>query len=415
LIVPAQGFRLGSRFLETVNRVTAIAILVALGLAAGATAAAPPREVAAATRIASKLSGLSVKHPVEVRFVTAKQMAKQAQRLLDRDDPSRQQAYDQTVYRALGLLAPTQRLRPALLAVATANVPALYDARSAVLYVRTGSSRRAALLRGLVHALEDQAFGLRRMSRLRSRDRDAALAAAAAVDGDASFASSLLGSPKVSGPAATGKLPGTRIGDFLTLEQDFPATVGRRFATTLHNLGGNKAIFTALRRFPTTTAQIFHIDAFLMREPALPVTLPQSAAGFTLQRSDTFGELDVRALLAVYQVPRLDAAAEGWRGGRSAVYADSSGASAVAIALTWDTEADAQQWADAAATYVNEAFDAGAPGAPPTTSCGDGVTCWQLSDRSVAFAESGERTALAVAPTASSAAAIAAATDGGSF
>ena len=50
------------------------------------------------------------------------------------------------------------------------------------------------------------------------------------------------------------------------------------------------------------------------------IVLPVDAAGLTLTGDDTFGELDVRALLAVFGVPRLDRAGEGWGGGRSAIY-----------------------------------------------------------------------------------------------
>ena len=37
------------------------------------------------------------------------------------------------------------------------------------------------------------------------------------------------------------------------------------------------------------------------------------------------------------------------------------GAEAVALALDWDSEQDALEWAEAVASYVNEAFDAATP------------------------------------------------------
>jgi hypothetical protein len=387
----------------------AIALVIALALAAGATAAAPPGEVPALTRVASRLSGIKASHRVTVRVVSVQAMTAVAQRLLDRDYPPEQQAYDETVYRGLGLLGPTTQLRPVLLRIATTNVIGLYDPVNRVLYVRRGSSRRAATLHGLVHALEDQAFNLRRMTGLRRSDRDAALAATAAVEGDAEFASTLLGGRSLAfAPRRLAALPGTPIGNFLRLEQQFPDTVGLRFVTTLHNLGGNRAVFSALRQFPATTEQVFHMDAFLTREPALPVQLPTAAAGFALQGSDTFGELDVRALLAVFQVPRLDVAGEGWGGGRSAVYADAAGDQAVALVLQWDTELDAQEWQEAFATYVNEAFDADTPGFPATTACAVD-TCWSVGGRRIAFARNGSRTAVVLGPSVDAAAALAAA------
>lgn len=390
-----------------------VAILLALVLAAGAGAAAPPGELPALTRIASRLSGLRAERRVAVRTVSPTSMTRQAQRLLDRDYPVEQQSYDETVYRALGLLQPAQPLRPLLLKSATHNVLGLYDPGQHVLYVRRGSGRRAALLHGLVHALEDQAFNLRRMSGLRHGDRDAALAASAAVEGDAALASQVIGGRTLAfslarRPAAIAD----PMASFLQLEQDFPDAVGLRFVTTLHNVGGNRAVFSALRQFPATTEQVFHIDSFLTREPALPVQLPTGAGGLSLQRSDTFGELDVRALLAVFQVPRLEEAGTGWGGGRTAVYGDGSGHTATALVLNWDTDLDAAQWAEAVATYVNEAFDAETPGLPPTTPCAAGDTCWSLGEHQIAFATNGSRTALVFGSDLGAAAAVARASVG---
>ena len=135
-----------------------------------------------------------------------------------------------------------------MLVARSKDILGLYDPVTRTLFVRAGSQRRNGLLRQLVHALQDQSF-------------------------------------------------------FLELENQFPYTTGLRFVVNLHNLGGNQAIFSALRQFPTTTEQILHVDAFLAREPGQRLTLAPSAGGLALQHSDTFGELDVRALLAVFQVP----------------------------------------------------------------------------------------------------------------
>ena len=152
-----------------------------------------------------------------------------------------------------------------MLVARSKDILGLYDPVTRTLFVRAGSQRRNGLLRQLVHALQDQSF-------------------------------------------------------FLELENQFPYTTGLRFVVNLHNLGGNQAIFSALRQFPTTTEQILHVDAFLAREPGQRLTLAPSAGGLALQHSDTFGELDVRALLAVFQVPRLDEVGDRWGGGRTAIY-----------------------------------------------------------------------------------------------
>ena len=111
-------------------------------------------------------------------------------------------------------------------------------------------------------------------------------------------------------------------------------------------------------------------------------------------------------------MPRLDVAGAGWTGGRSGVYADAAGSSAVAIAIDWETELDAAQWAEAVGTYVNEAFDADVPGLPAATACGDGATCWSVGGANVALAVNGTRTALVSGPDVTRAAALARAAAG---
>ena len=373
--------------------------------------AAPPIQLPALTRIASKLSGLRAREKVRVVLVERRAMDRRALALLDRDYPRDQQDYDETVYRLLGLLNASQPLRPTLVQLYARGVLGLYDPVNRVLYVRKGRDVRTALVHELVHALQDQTFDLRRLSSLRRGRRDAAYAASAAVEGQAGLATQVLGGRLLAfhAPAAT-RAPashgGPRARAFLDIERQFPYTTGVRFMARLRNLGGNRAVFSALRRFPETTEQIFHLDAFLARDGAATISLPDAAAGFTRTRDDTFGELDVRALLAVYQVPRLDHVGTGWGGGRTALYRNAAGAQALALALDWDEGRDAAEWGEAVTTLVNEAFDPDQPGTPATVPCAADA-CWYVAGRAIAFRRAGARTALAIAPTIVAAAELA--------
>ncbi len=258
------------------------------------------------------------------------------------------------------------------------GVRSLYDPVSRTVFVRRGTSARQAVLYELVHALQDQSFDLRRLAALRRTKRDAGLAANAAVQGSATlFTDSIVAAQTARTVQSHG---GSRISLFLGLEAEFAYSTGLRFAATLKNLGGNAAVNSSVRRFPTTSEQIFHVDAFLAREGATTVAVPQTAGAMALVRSDSFGELDVRALLAIYQVPRLDHAGEGWGGGRTALYQDAVGGESVAVALDWDTERDALEWREAVFALVNEAWDADAPGQPATVVC-EADACWSTCRR----------------------------------
>ena len=368
-------------------------------LAAPATAGAP-LPVLALTRIASKASGLRAKSRPKVVVLGKAAMQRQALRLLDDEYPPEQQAYDETIYRALGLLPDDQALRPALVRQAGSTLGA-YDVSRHAAYVRSGASQRRTLLRELVHALQDQTFDLGRLSGLRPGHRDAALAGAAAVDGHVAFATTV----RLGLDRRLAARSGPPIDAFVALEAGFPDATGVRFISTLQNLGGNRAIFTALRRFPSTTEQIFHIDAFLGHEPAAAIALPTVIGKFGRVREDSFGELDVRALLAAFAVPRLDRVGAGWGGGRTGLYRDPAGRQSVVLALDWDDDLDADQWAEAVTTYVNEAFDAERPGFP-ATAC-SATACWRVGGREIVFEHSGVRTALVFGPTLADAATIA--------
>lgn len=385
-----------------VRRLTYLALAAAaLAVTVTPASAAPPLELPALTRIASKLSGLKAKRKVKVVYLSRAAIEARALAILDREYPRDQRAYDETVYRALGLLSPNDPLRPSLLDVHVEGVRGLYDPVARTLYVRKGADVRQAVLHELVHALQDQTFNLRRLSDLRRGKHDAGLAAAAAVEGSAALATDLTRALSTRTFASHG---GSHVRLFLGLEAAFPYTTGVRFASTLKNLGGDTAVYGSLRRFPETTEQIFHVDAFLAREAPAAVALPDVAGGMTLERSDSWGELDVRALLAVFQVPRLDHVGEGWAGGRSAVYRDVAGELTTVIALDWENDADALQWREAVYTYVNEAFDADRPGFPASAPC-EADTCWSLGEQ-IAFTRNGTHTALVLGRSVSQVAAL---------
>jgi hypothetical protein len=387
-----------------------------LALAAPAQAGAPIH-LPALTKLASELSGLKSKRAPRVVFSSGGSIEKRAQILLDRDYPRDQQAYDETLYRALGLLQPNERLRPLLL-LQLKGVRGLYDPMSRTVWARRAPTPqlKRTVVHELVHSLQDQTFDLKRVSSLRRGSRDAASASLAATQGSASFFVDVLGGGRIMATrtpqSSQLNFTGSRGKLFVELISAFPYTTGLRFAAGLQNVGGRPAIYSALRRLPETTEQIFHLDAFLAHERALPLELPTSPAGYELAREDTFGELDVRALLAVFAVPRLDKVGTGWGAGASALYRGADGSQAMTIRLDWDADIDAREWSEAVVTYVNEAFDADNPGPAATTPCAAEV-CWTLPGQTVAFRRTGSRTALVFGRDAAKAAALANALVGG--
>jgi hypothetical protein len=277
-------------------------------------------------------------------------------RARNRDYPPALRNADTRLYARLGLQTVALR-RPA----ARPTTPAWYDpyARKLLLQ-RPGSPTRARVVHELVRALVDQNFNLRRLRALRARDRDAALAARAIVDGTAALAS------KLRPPA----LSGTATDRFMTLESSAGLGPGRALASELRYLGGSNALRTALQRFPQTTEQLLHVDKFLERERALPVRLPARIGELRLMTTETFGELDLRNLLRALGVANAPSIAAGWGGGRLGLYLTPAGDTVAAVALRWDTLEDAGEWRAAVPAYVAGAFPgAAARDCPPLDRC----------------------------------------------
>jgi hypothetical protein len=350
------------------------AVLIAPAAQATGTPAAP------LLRRAASLSGLTAHRNVRVVVESSGRYARDVARAFDRSYPPSLQRLDDKLYMGLGLEPPQRTIRSALLTSAQTS-RAWYDPAARVLRVRRNShARHSDLLRELVRALVDQDFGLKRLTRLRAQNRDAALAANAIVDGLASLA---------SGSAAPA-VHGSPLDRFLQLEQNAGAIFGRRVIAELRSVGGNFAVQTALRTFPRTTAEALHVDKLLEQQPALPISLLSPIHDLRLSGSETFGELDLLSLLRAYDMPNADVVASGWGGGRWALYTTEDGTPSVAIVLRWDSSDDATRWQSLAPQLVAAAF----PNAQ-ARDCPAVDHCWLSADRELATATNGDLTVLA--------------------
>jgi hypothetical protein len=308
-------------------------------------------------RSASRLSGLQTRHAVTRATVPAARYRALLARARDREYPRSLRNVDTRLYARLGLATRSIKAQTAT----GSTSPAWYDPDERKLLLRSAATPgRARIVHELVRALVDQNFNLRRLRGLRVRNRDAALAARAIVDGTAALASNL----------RRGPLRGTAVDRFLELEYSAGLGPGRALAAELRYLGGRKAMQSALQRFPETTEQLLHIDKFLEREPALSVRLPSRIGELKLGTAETFGELDLQNLLQAVGVPSAAAVATGWGGGRIGLYLSPRGDAVAALVVRWDTLEDAAEWRAAVPAYIAAAFPgAAARDCPPLDRC----------------------------------------------
>ena len=360
-----------------VEKFVAVVICGVLALPAGASASSD----ATLLRKASWLSGLPARSAIPTATLAAARYDAALRRAARRDYPRRLRETDARLYVLLGLTSPAGQLQ--LLPRRTS--PAWYDPALRKLLLRGAHPpAQARLINEFVRGLVDQNFGLQRISGLRSRDRDAALAAQGIVEGTAALASG------VRAPAPRG----TPLERFLELEATTGPGPGRALAAKLRYLGGLRALATALRTFPQTTEQLLHIDKFLERERALPVRLPSSIGTARLSASETFGELDVRNLLHAHRIPNANLVAAGWGGGRVALYRSPAGEYTAALDLRWDSVADAEEWRETVPRFIASAFGlTTGRDCPPLDYCG-------AASSELAAGAIGKRTVFASGPQA---------------
>ena len=367
------------------------ALLVCL---CGTAVAARPADAEALFRVVATLAGSKISRAIPVvEESSARYQARRATLGL-RGYSTAALAHDAAVLDAFGITATRKTLEAAV--VASQKQVALYDARTGRVHLLRGApNRRPAIARAFVNGLQRRQYGLGRTA---PSERDARLAALAAGQGHATLVAARLG--RVAAVPARG----SRLERFVALETAFTSSVGLRFAASLQNLGGRRAVATSLSRVPESTEQIFHIDKFLERERPAATVLPIEAVGLKRVSVGSFGELDVRTLLAVVGAPAVDATGSGWGGGRTALYSDGTSQAAV-IFLTWDRSRDADQWASAVPAYLGLAFGSQTEASTPSACAA--TTCWQLGERGIAFLRSGKRTFLVVAGSTDRAAGVA--------
>jgi hypothetical protein len=320
---------------------------------------------------------------VPVAVVSAARVDALAQQQLARAYPRTTRRGDAELYAQLGLTGSLA----AELARSTRGRRAVYDLASRRLYVRADVSRREAAAEA-VRALVLRRYGLRRAD-----DRDGIAAAEGALAGAAALAVHAQ-PPRPS--------PGPPLRRFLSLERSLAVAAGRQLASQLRFYGGRRAARRAFAQPPFTTAQLFHLDLFLERRaPQGLLRLPDAAAGATLTATRTFGELDVRTLLATFAVARSADVSAGWSAGLSGVYRLRDGTPAAALALVWDDDAQATASFAAIRSYVGSAFPAVTAAECRQTSC------WSTDGRGLALILRRDLTLLVSGPSLGAAGALA--------
>ncbi len=352
------------------------------------------RIVAAALVDVARIRELAAKGAVRSLLVARKNLAARVREAIGREVPSDIVAAEGDLLIALGVVPVTFDYVNAVVELMTAELAGYYEPLDKTMYLVSdlgGPEQQATLAHELVHALQDQHYGLGPLLEYRPDASDVQGAVHALAEGDAMSAmlDQLL---EAKGQKAT-DIPETllavqtraaaqfssgvkNIPDVLKRSLIAPYIDGLAFVHFLRRRGGWAEVDRAWQHLPETTEQLLHPEKFLAREPAVTVPIPPPPPGgpSTLILHDVEGEQTLRVLFEEW-LPRRPAAvaAADWGGDRAAVFRE-GGRVAVALHVRYDT-------ANAAARAFDAFKSAIGAQAKDRTTAVEKAVCAERTDR----------------------------------
>ena len=374
-----------------------------------------PQHVQQIERDVERLRGKKFKTRVVPKVVSPEEVRKDSLRDVDRSYPPAQRAADEELLKLLALIPRDADIVKLLEKVSTEQVVGYYDTRRKTMRLVSGNGADSpalvdiTLAHELVHALEDQVFGLKEPE---GTTDDEATAAAALAEGTATYVMNKYVECCVNArDLALGSLgslfgAGTGLPPYVERTLLFSYSGGEEFVRQLHDATGDWALVNAAltSQPPVSTEQIIHPDKYVPFERPLDVKLRvQPVLGGEWKRASdgTLGELDTRELLRLGDVGESTDAAAGWGGGRYELWQRRGPArpgcgtpcrerDALVLSWRWDTVRDAREFEPVVRQYVAK----GLRGRPA------GEDVWALDGGAVAMTTGDRTTTLACAPDA---------------
>jgi hypothetical protein len=371
-----------------------VVALAAIGLLTGKDEPAP--RPTAAVPAGPRLSVERVAHRVErirelrferlprLRSVSAEQARAAALTEFDRYVSRPEQEAGERLLKLLGLLPADASLRDTLAQATASEVGGYYVPRTGTLaLVRDaglqGVLGEVALAHELVHALEDQHFGLEPGAGQLWRDR--ATARSGLTEGTATLAmveylAASQGADELSGELRERVLD--RIGElaipaagglprYVRESLVFPYAAGAALVNRIQGGGGWAAVDEAFGARPVlSTEQLMHPEKYGSGDDPVTVRLPDLGdrlpPGKRLTRGD-LGEFDTEQFLREGNGrERSGRAAAGWGGSAFELWELSQGGEVLVAEWAWDTKRDAREFRRAAERRLRGLDSAGAIG-----------------------------------------------------
>jgi hypothetical protein len=322
-----------------------------------------------------EIRGLAAKAPIRPKVLDEAGLMASLREHFDRDNPPAVIAATERLYRALGMLPDDASLKDLYLKLLGSQVAGFYDPDEKALFVVSrsgglGPAEQVTFAHEFDHALQDQNFGLKKLGTAVPDQSDRSLARLSLAEGDATLLMSdwaqahftpvqmlqlLQTSVDPAQNAVLASMP-----PILRDQLLFPYTSGLAFVEGLWATGGWPAVDRAYTTPPDSTEQIMHPEKYVAHEQPATIAIPSDlaarlGAGWRLEMQDTMGEFGLMGWLSRaggISDSAAATAAAGWAGDRLVLVSHGS-TFGVAIQTTWDTTADAAEFAAAAGTALD--------------------------------------------------------------
>ncbi len=323
----------------------------------------------------AKLRGLKIKRPIKRGVMNKAQLKARLLKRVEQEYSPAELAAEELLLKRFALLEENKNYLNLVIELLTDQIAGFYDPWEKHLYIASFQmiGGEPLMAHEIVHALQDQHFGLRRFMGKSKHNNDATVAKQALVEGDGmavmiEFLLDGLGQPapwgndqmlnmmssQMKGASGFGSFDKAPL--FLKEGLLFPYLSGLKFVGHFRRKHSWRRIDRIYRKPPLSTEHILHPEAYerYERPDRIDAKSLVSLAGTELIHHDVNGELGMKIWLRQHGVSenRAGLASMGWGGDRIAILGPRAGKGLDRVvgvsSSSWDSEADAIEFYEAA-------------------------------------------------------------------
>ncbi|MBA3397804.1 MAG: hypothetical protein H0T89_34590 [Deltaproteobacteria bacterium] len=342
----------------------------------------------AVSKEVSKIRGLPLKHAIPNEVVDRDELRRRLVAMAAEDKTRTQTAAEGLALARWGMIPRATDYTALLLDLLSEQIAGYYDPETKKLTISKNAGddpqwAELVLAHEIDHALQDQAFDLRKFEDLPEGEDDALTARRALVEGDgiALMLEVMLSRNNLPVPWSNPQISKSiekamgAPGNGETLDKAplairealiFPYRAGFTFVAALRRRQPWSAVDAAFAKPPQSTEQVMHPDRYLAGDEPVQVVIDPLPVlrGYSRAHHTVWGELGFQLFLRSHgiDVATATTAAAGWGGDRTIVLArdaDRRPHQAVGVSRSeWDTEADALEAHEAAVKALDKGVGA---------------------------------------------------------